>query len=329
MRHVPRYTVYSTGQMIKKLIPVYENQNPLIVLELIQSHKISEIMSSNVVSVTPDVTMRNVKIMMKEKGISGMPVTRNKRLVGIISVEDLLNALEDGRMDDQVEKHMSRTPVILEEQMPVSFAIDYFENYSFNRFPVLNEHKKLVGMITSRDIIMHMIKVMNREISRLEEMAKFGHRTEFGNVIRRYAVVQNDFKNAGKASSEIKTLLQEHKVNRKTIRSVATAIYELEINQVVHSLGGEILCRITDEHVEVLARDRGPGIMDIELALSEGYSTATDWIRSMGFGAGMGLPNIKRVSDEFRIKSSTSGTEVRVVINFPHKTAPVENDAAQ
>ena len=98
---------------------------------------------------------------------------------------------------------------------------------------------------------------------------------------------------------------------------MATAVYELEINQVVHSLGGEIVCKISDNNVEVLARDRGPGIKDIELALSEGYSTATDWIRSMGFGAGMGLPNIKRVSDEFDINSSEKGTEIRVVVNIP------------
>ena len=144
-----------------------------------------------------------------------MPVVRNKRLIGIISVEDLLNALEDGLMDDTVEKHMSRNPVILEEQMPVSFAIDYFENYSFNRFPVLNENKELVGMLTGRDIILHMVAVMNREISRLEELAKNGNHTEIGSIIRRYPVVQNDFKNAGKASSEIKSILLEHSVARK------------------------------------------------------------------------------------------------------------------
>lgn len=310
--------------MIKKLIPVYENQTPLVVLELIQGHKISEIMSTNVISVSPGITMREVKKMMKDKGISGMPVLKQKRLVGIISVEDLLNTLEDGLMEDPVEKHMSKNPVILEEQMPVSFAIDYFDNYSFNRFPVLNENKELVGMLTGRDIIMHMIAVMNREISRLEEMAKHGTHTEIGNVIRRYAVVQSDFKNAGKASSEIKALLQEYKVDRKKIRAVATALYELEINQVVHSLGGEVVCRISDKHVEILARDRGPGIENIDLALSEGFSTATDWIRSMGFGAGMGLPNIKRVSDEFRINSSKAGTEIRVLINLDN-TSP-DND---
>lgn len=302
---------------MRKLIPVYENQTPLVVLELIQGHKIKEIMSGNIITIKKDMTMRDVKLLMKEKSISGVPVTDNKRLIGIISVEDLLNALEDGLMDDPVEKHMSRNPVILEEQMPVSFAIDYFENYSFNRFPVLNERKELVGIVTSRDIILHMVAVMNQEIGRLEELAKQGSHTEIGDIVRRYAVVQSDFKNAGKASSEIKTILQEHKVDRKTIRAIATAVYELEINQVVHSLGGEILCRISDSNVEILARDKGPGIENIELALSEGFSTATDWIRSMGFGAGMGLPNIKRVSDEFHIESSESGTEIRVIINLP------------
>ena len=310
--------------MIKRIIPIYENQTPLVVLELIQGHKISTIMSRDVVSVSPDVTMRDVKKMMKERGISGMPVVFNRRLVGIISVEDLLNALEAGLMDDPVEKHMSRNPVVLEEQMPVSFAIDYFENYSYNRFPVLNENKELVGMLTGRDIIMHMISAMNSEIRRLEELARDGTHTEIGNIIRRYAVVQNDFKNAGKASSEIKTILREHEVDRKIIRAVATAIYELEINQVVHSRGGEIVCRISDRAVEVLARDRGPGIEDIDLALSEGFSTATDWIRSMGFGAGMGLPNVKRVSDEFNIQSSSTGTEIKVVVHLPEADEPDE-----
>ena len=307
--------------MIRKLIPLYENQNPLIVLELMQGHRIREIMSANIITATPDISLREVKQMMKDNGISGIPVASGKRLVGIISVEDLLNALEQGLMDDPVSKHMSRNPVILEEQMPVRFAIDYFENYSYNRFPVLNERKELVGMITSRDIIAHMIAVMNRELRRLEELAADGAHTEIGNIVRRYAVVQNDFKKAGRASSDVKKLLNEHRVDRKIVRAVATALYELEINQVVHSLGGELLCRITDSQVEILARDRGPGIEDIGLAMSEGFSTATDWIRSLGFGAGMGLPNIKRVSDEFDIDSSNSGTEIRVIINIPEETS--------
>lgn len=289
-------------------------------LELIQEHKISGIMSKELVSVAPEARMSEVKKLMKESGVSGLPVIKNRRLLGIISVEDLLNALEAGLMNDPVEKHMSRNPVVLEEQMPVSFAIDYFENYSYNRFPVLNENKEVTGMLTGRDIIMHMISVMNREIRRLEELAQDGTHTEIGNIIRRYAVVQNDFKNAGRASSEIKAILREHEVDRKIIRAVATAVYELEINQVVHSRGGEIVCRISDSSVEILARDRGPGIEDIDLALSEGYSTATDWIRSMGFGAGMGLPNIKRVADSFDIKSSGRGTEIKVSVKLDNKS---------
>ena len=303
--------------MLKKIIPVYEDQNPLLMLELMQGHRVLDMMTTNVISVQPNISMREVKKIMKDNGISGMPVLKGKRLIGIISIEDLLNALEAGCMDDGIEKHMSKNPIILEEQMPISFAIDYFDNYKFNRFPVLNEKKELVGMITSRDIILHTIAIMNSKIKRLEEMAQHGIRSEIGNIIKRYVTISNDLKNAGKASSEIKKILLDHNVNRKTIRAVATAVYELEINQVVHSLGGEIICRITDRDIEVLARDRGPGIKDVNLALEEGFSTATDWIRTMGFGAGMGLPNVKRVSDVFKIKSSTEGTEIKVIIRLP------------
>ncbi len=307
--------------MIKKIMPIYENQAPLVVLEFIQGHKVSEIMSEDPMVVTPDIKMREVKKLMKEERISGIPVVNKKRLIGIISVEDLLNALEQGLMDDSVENHMSKNPVVLEEQMPISFAIDYFDNYSYNRFPVLNEKQELVGIITSRDIIMHMLEVMNKEISRLEELAKDGEHNEIGNIIRRYAIVQNDFKNAGKASSDIKSILLDHGVARKSIRAVATAVYELEINQVVHSLGGEILCRISNKAVEILARDKGPGIEDVDKALEEGFSTATGWIRSMGFGAGMGLPNVKRISDSFSITSSKDGTEIKVIVKLPDDTA--------
>lgn len=102
----------------------------------------------------------------------------------------------------------------------------------------------------------------------------------------------------------------------KVIRRVAVATYELEMNQVVHAQGGTV--RVTYDGkmgtVEIHARDRGPGIPDVEAALREGFSTATDWIRSLGFGAGMGLPNTQRVADVFSIDSTIAGTNVMVTI---------------
>jgi anti-sigma regulatory factor (Ser/Thr protein kinase) len=101
------------------------------------------------------------------------------------------------------------------------------------------------------------------------------------------------------------------------VRRAAVASYELELNQVIHSEGGSISCVAGAGRIELAAEDRGPGIPDVEAAMTEGFSTANEWIRSLGFGAGMGLPNAKRVSDDFAIDSGPGrGTRVRVVINY-------------
>jgi anti-sigma regulatory factor (Ser/Thr protein kinase) len=101
------------------------------------------------------------------------------------------------------------------------------------------------------------------------------------------------------------------------VRRVAIASYELEINLVAHSIGGMLGFDINDERVKISSHDRGPGIADTAQAMTEGYSTANEWIRSQGFGAGMGLPNVKRVSDEFAIESAVGmGTMVQAIINL-------------
>ena len=132
---------------------------------------------------------------------------------------------------------------------------------------------------------------------------------------REYAVVRNDLSSAGHAANEIKKLLKEHKVDRVVARRVAVAAYELEINICIHSHGGILTLVIQDDAVTITAKDRGPGIADIEWACRDGTSTANDWIRSLGFGAGMGLSNSKRVSDEFDIKSEV-GKYTRVTCVF-------------
>lgn len=115
----------------------------------------------------------------------------------------------------------------------------------------------------------------------------------------------------------LKKILKANGVDQAINRRVGIASYELEINQVVHSQGGIMRYTITPEKLIIEAIDTGPGLPDIEKALTEGFSTATDRIRSLGFGAGMGLPNTKRVSDLFHIESSMEkGTTVRVTFNL-------------
>lgn len=133
-----------------------------------------------------------------------------------------------------------------------------------------------------------------------------------------YKVSGDDFTHAGEASGKVKALLKQLGYHSDAIRRAAIAMYEAEINMVIHADGGEITVEITPEQVDVLLDDTGPGIPDVELAMQEGYSTAPDEVRSLGFGAGMGLPNIKKYTDDMRIESTVGvGTKVYMTIRVP------------
>lgn len=132
-----------------------------------------------------------------------------------------------------------------------------------------------------------------------------------------YDVLKDDFSRAGEASSKIKNMLRQLVIDANILRRIAIATYEAEINLVIHSLGGTIDVYIKPECVEIYIEDYGPGIENVELAMTKGYSTATTIAREMGFGAGMGLPNMEKVSDEFVIESTLNvGTKIKMVVNY-------------
>ena len=126
-----------------------------------------------------------------------------------------------------------------------------------------------------------------------------------------FSVVANDMTAAGDVSARIKRQMKQLGVPSSIMRRVSVCTYEAEINLVIHSMGGGIDFEITDENIIVHVYDVGPGIPDIEKAMTEGYSTATNEVRNMGFGAGMGLPNMKRNADGFKIESGVGkGTDI-------------------
>lgn len=132
-------------------------------------------------------------------------------------------------------------------------------------------------------------------------------------IKKEYEVKHGDFTYAGQASSTIKKILKKIGIDSKVIRRIAIASYEAEMNLVIHSLGGVMILEIEKDLVRLSTIDEGPGIEDINLAMKEGYSTASDKVRELGFGAGMGLPNIKRCADEFDIDSAKGeGTKLRL-----------------
>lgn len=131
---------------------------------------------------------------------------------------------------------------------------------------------------------------------------------------KEYSIAARDFSQAGEASSNIKNILKQLGLNAEIIKRASIAAYESEMNIVIHSYGGKLVIEIYPEYICITASDTGPGIKDVEKAMMEGYSTAPDEIREMGFGAGMGLPNIKKCSDEFDINTNEKGTRLTIKI---------------
>ncbi len=298
-------------------IPINPADSPAVVIELIQQLKVKDVMTTAVLTGNKNQTLRHIQALMRESKITGVPIVEDDRhLIGIVSLEDIIIALEKGYIDCTAEEKMTRNVISLQEEYPLSFAISSLNKYRYRRFPVLNKEQELVGILTSSDVIKALLVEMNREVLKLEKL----QRSVAPSVASKYAELEfttahYDFETAGRASTEIKKALKQRGFDPKLIRRIAIASYELEINQVAHSDGGTIHCSILPDKVIITAADNGPGIEDVNQALKEGYSTANNYVRSLGWGAGMGLANTKRASDEFTIDSALGkGTTVRSVV---------------
>ena len=136
-------------------------------------------------------------------------------------------------------------------------------------------------------------------------------------IVLTYEISPDDFTRAGEASSDVKGKLKQLGVSPEAIRKVAIAMYEGEINMVIHANGGEIRGEITPVEIKMILADVGPGIPDVEQAMKAGYSTAPDEVRSLGFGAGMGLPNMKKYTDDMTIETQLGvGTTITMTVKM-------------
>ncbi|MCR5424353.1 MAG: ATP-binding protein [Bacteroidales bacterium] len=132
-----------------------------------------------------------------------------------------------------------------------------------------------------------------------------------------FTVVEGDFVNAGSASSSVKKTLKQLNVSPTIVKRVVVALYEAEVNAIAHAYGGKVLVDIASDKIKIVVADKGPGIPDIAKAMQEGYSTARPEVRDMGFGAGMGLPNMQKNVDKLNVTSEVGvGTTVEMEVNF-------------
>jgi len=292
--------------------------------ELTYELKIREAMTTNLITASPETTMYELRGLLKEHRISGLPVVENGNLIGIISIEDLINCLMAKEMDKNVGSKMTKNVKTVFSDEPLVHAISIFNETHFGRLPVIERDTgKLVGMITKGDIIRCLLKKLEIDYHE-EEIHKYRASHIFEDLLAdemevkfSFFVKGGDFKRAGECSSRLRTNLLRLGIEPEKVRRLTISSYEAEMNMVIFTDGGKITVNVFSNKIIVEAQDRGPGIPDVEKALTPGYSTAPDWVRNLGFGAGMGLPNIKNLSDEMEIKTKVGEyTHIKFGVNL-------------
>jgi len=301
-----------------------ENKQYTKTQELAYELKVKDVMNSHLVTVSPNATILELKEILRANRISGTPVIDKGKVVGIISIEDLIMCLTKGEMDTVVADRMVPDVKILHPDEPLVHAISKFEKYGFGRFPVIErDDGRLVGVITKGDIIKGILKKL--EIC-CDEEEKCRHRVSyiFEDIVSdktvlsfQYNIKSKDFNRAGQSSSQLKKSLNRLGIQPDLVRRAAIAAYEAEMNMVIFTDGGKLSAAVQPGRIKLKASDSGPGIPDIEKAMQPGYSTAPHWVQELGFGAGMGLVNIKNCTDKMEIHSKIGkGTDVTAIINL-------------
>jgi len=292
-------------------------------------------MASPVITVTPETTMSELKEVLRVNRISGVPVVHEGRLVGIISIEDLIKALVAGEEKAPVGEKMTSKVVTVSSHDSVIEAVKLFEQYRVGRLPVLDEKGQLVGILTGGDITRGLLEAIRLDYH-AEEISRYRASHIFEDIVSDqtslilcYRVPARDFSMGGEASSKIKRALYRLGANPDICRRVAIATYEAEMNLIIHAdKGGDIIAEIHPDKVRVLAIDSGPGIEDVEKAMEPGFSTAPDWIRELGFGAGIGLTNIKRCADKMSLQSEPGiGTRLDIQFKMAEKDETLKHAA--
>lgn len=273
--------------------------------EFLEKVKVKDIMNTDIVRLRPYQDMRSIQEIMRIKRIDAVPIVDDlENLIGLVTVENVISALVNGDLNAPCEKYMVRNPKCLEPENSLYDALIKFRQFRYGRFPVVQDNKVL-GLLSTKDIVLNLIDIEDIEREIKEE------KKEEEILVLEYPVMGGDFALAGMASSNVKKALQQIGITPDILRRVAVVTYEAEMNIVIHAYRGVLRVRVSPDYIEIIAEDEGPGIPDIDLAMQPGYSTAPDNIREMGFGAGMGLPNIKNSSDELHIESIVGrGTKV-------------------
>jgi len=305
--------------------------------ELFYELKIEEVMTRDPKVVTPDVQMGTVLELFRQARISGAPVVSDDELVGVISIEDLIRALTWGDLEAPLKQYMTTKVITVQAQSSVIEAAKTFAQTRLGRLPVVSGEGRLVGIITKGDITHGVLQALQRDYQ-TEELRRYRASHLFEDIVSdrtslvlRYYIKPRDFTHGGQASHNIKRALLRLGANPQIARRCGIAVYEAEMNLTIHATKGGTL-RVGIEPTDIMMEtiDDGPGIPDVHLAMTPGYSTTTEEIRELGFGAGMGLKNIERCTDSMQLESTPGkGTHLTMKINLQAQETRAQDTSPQ
>ena len=297
--------------------------------------KVKTVMTRDVLTVEPSTTIAQLLDLLKTQQISGAPVVSEGKLVGIISVQDLIRAMERQDLEAPISKYMSTDLITVDQENLLIMALETFSRTLVGRLPVVDGEGRLVGILTKGDVAGGLLTALQSELHE-EKLRQYRASHLFEDIdsdrtslILRYRVQPRDFANGGLASAHVRMALQRLGASLEVARRSAIAVYEAEMNLVIHTVnGGIIRVEVQPHAIFIEALDDGPGIEDIELAMQPGYTTASEEIRALGFGAGFGLSNIKRCVDKMWLQSTPDeGTRLEMWIylqpDAEHRTLEV------
>ncbi|HPI17887.1 MAG TPA: CBS domain-containing protein [Mesotoga sp.] len=290
-----------------------------------------DIMVTNIISLTKDRTMWQAKELMRICKISGVPIVDNdNHLLGLVSIEDIILALEGNHITDPIEKHMTKDLITFAPDVDLEGLIERFNRYRYGRFPVVDSEGRLLGIISKKDIIGAILdkfriiyvhdarrkEVLERNVDWFDRSLISGDYVEKKSADFLFHIDYTEVDMAGVGSAKLKSYLKTRTDDDSLVRRVSIACYEAEVNVVIHSGSeGYIYAWYDESVIRVRVEDYGKGIENVEQAMKEGFSTASDHVRELGFGAGMGLPNMRRYSDKMVVVSE-AGKGVVVEMNF-------------
>ena len=292
--------------------------------ELVYELNVGSAMKTGVISVPPELPMGEIREILRSRKISGMPVVNRGKVVGIISLEDFIKWLADDGCACTVGDKMSTKPVTVYADEPLVHVVSMLDELGYGRLPVLDRKTgELSGIITKGDIIeklLHKIEVDYQE----EEIRHYRASHFFEDIIADstrlnflYEIHGKSIAEGGAVASSLKKTLKRLGIHPEVVRRASIALYEAEMNVIIYAQDGRVSVAVDPKSIFVEIEDEGPGIPDIEKALQPGYSTAPEWVRELGFGAGMGLQNIKKSADEMEISSvEGDGTLIKLAFDM-------------